>query len=268
MTGPTHWKAEQARAWGAAPWQNIAENVLFAVHGELVTRLAPRPGEHWLDLATGTGAVALRAARAGAQVSALELSPTLVHTARRLAAKQGLAIRFKIGDAEQLPYRDASFDVISSAHGVVFAADHAAVARELARVCRPRGRLGLTYWQSNPELEQMMDRLGNARPANADKPRDWRQPQYVNRLLGDEFEHELVAATCSWTAESGEAAWRPFTGSDGPAKTGVAALPPAKREALHHDWVEYFERHRADGAVSVPRSYLLILGRRRARGGR
>jgi SAM-dependent methyltransferase len=265
MTGLTHWKAEQARAWGAAPWQNIAENVLFAVHDELVTRLAPRPGEHWLDLATGTGAVALRAARAGAQVSALDLSSALVHTARRLAAKQALAVRFDIGDAERLPYRDASFDVVSSAHGVVFAADHAAVARELARVCRPGGRLGLTYWQPNPELEHVMNRIGYARPANADNPRDWRQPQYVDGLLGDEFELEFVAATCFWTAESGEAAWRLFTGSDGPAKTGVAALPPAKREALHHDWVDYFERHRADGAVSVPRPYLLILGRRRAR---
>lgn len=268
MTGLAHWQAEQARVWGAAAWQNIAEGVLSAVHEELVARLAPHPGERWLDLVTGTGAVALRAAGAGAEVSALDLSPALVRTARRLASKQGLAVRFTIGDAERLPYPDASFDVVSSAHGVVFAADHRAVARELARVCRYGGRLGLTYWRSHSELEQLLDRTVHARPPDADNPRDWRQPRYVVRLLGADFELQHVEATCAWTSDSGEAAWRLFTDSDGPARTGVAALPPAKREALRRDWVDYFERHRIDGRVSVPRPYLLILGRRRAGGGR
>ena len=112
MTGLAHWKAEQARVWGSAAWQNIAESVLSAVHEELVGRLAPHPGDRWLDLATGTGAVALRAARAGAEVSALDLSPGLVRTARRLAARQGLAVRFTIGDVERLPYPDASTAVV------------------------------------------------------------------------------------------------------------------------------------------------------------
>jgi SAM-dependent methyltransferase len=265
MTGLAHWKAEQARVWGSAAWQNIAESVLSAVHEELVTRLAPRPGDPWLDVATGTGAVALRAARLGAEVSALDLSPALVRTARRLSAKKGLAVRFDIGDAERLPYPDASFDIVSSAHGVVLATDHAAVARELARVCRIGGRLGLTYWLPNQELERLMERIGNARPANADNPRDWREPRYVNGLLSSSFQLAFVEAPCSWIAESGEAAWRLFIDSDGPAKIGVAALPPEEREALHRDWVDYFERHRRNGAVRVPRPYLLILGRRHAR---
>ena len=268
MTGLAHWKAEQARVWGSAGWQSIAESVLSAVHEELVARLAPHPDDRWLDLATGTGAVALRAARAGAEVSARDLSPALVRTARRLAASQGLAVRFDVGDVERLPYPDASFDVVSSAHGVVFAADHRAVARELARVCRVGGRLGMTYWRSNPDLEQLVDRVGSTRPPTADNPRAWRQPQYVNRLLGADFDLELVEAVCPWIADSGEAAWRLFTGSDGPARTGVAALSPAKREALRRDWVDYFERHRSGGRVSVPRPYLLILGRRHAGGTR
>jgi SAM-dependent methyltransferase len=236
MNDPTHWKAEQARAWGSAPWQNIAEGVLSVVHDELVARLAPHPGDRWLDVATGTGAVALRAARAGTEVSALDLSPALVRTARRLAAEQGLAIRFTVGDAERLPYPDSS--------------------------------LGLTYWRPNSELERLMDRVGYARPPDADNPREWRQPRYVNRLLSADFELEYVEATCLWTAESGESAWRLFTDSDGPAKTGVAALSPVERQALRRGWVDYFERHRQDGAVSVPRPYLLILGRRRGGGRR
>jgi SAM-dependent methyltransferase len=258
------WKAEQADVWGSASWENVAEGMLYPVHDELVTRLAPRPGERWLDLATGTGAVALRAARAGAAVTAQDLAPALLDTARRLADKEGLPVRLDVGDAEKLPYPNASFDVISSAHGLVFAVDHAAVARELARVCRPGGRLGITYWRPNPELQRLMERVGYQRPAEADSPRDWARPEYVNELLGDDFELEFVEAICPWAAASGEATWQLFIASDGPAKAGVAALPPPQRDALHHDWVAYFERHRENDGVSVPRPYLLTLGRRRA----
>ena len=92
------------------------------------------------------------------------------------------------------------------------------MAHELARVCRPGGRLGLSYWQSSPELEQLMDRVGYARPQTADNPRDWRQPRYVSRLLGADFALEFVEAACFWIAESGEAAWRLFIGSDDPPR--------------------------------------------------
>jgi SAM-dependent methyltransferase len=264
MTSLARWKTKQADVWGSASWQNVAETMLSPVHNDLVTRLAPRPGERWLDLATGTGAVALRAARAGAEVTGQDLAPGLLETARRRAGEEGLEVRFDVGDAERLPYPDASFDVVSSAHGVVFAIDHAAVARELARVCRPGGRLGITYWRPNPELRRLMDRVGYQRPAQADSPSDWARPEYVTELLGADFELEFHEAICPWSAESGEATWQLFIASDGPAKAGVAALPPPQRDALHRDWVAYFERHRENDRVSVPRPYLLTLGRRRA----
>jgi SAM-dependent methyltransferase len=264
MADVGNWKAEQARVWGAASWQDIAETELFRVHDELVSRLAPRPGERWLDLATGTGAVALRAARAGAVVTAQDLAPALIETAGRLAAKEGLQIRFDVGDTERLPYPDAGFDVVSSAHGVVFAVDHAAAARELARVCRPGGRIGVTYWRRNPELAALMDRIGYQRPTGAGRPRDWARPEYVTELLGGEFDLEFVEAVCPWTGESGEATWQLLITSDGPAKAGVAALAPGEREALHRDWVEYFEGHRTGCGISAPRPYLIVLGRRKA----
>jgi hypothetical protein len=113
-----------------------------------------------------------------------------------------------------------------------------------------------------------MERVGYTRPPEAGRPRDWAEPEYVSDLLGGDFELEFVEAVCPWTAESGEATWRLFIGSDGPAHTGVAALPPRDRDALHSDWVDYFERHRKDGRVSVPRPYVLILGRRRVAGAR
>jgi SAM-dependent methyltransferase len=257
------WKAAQARVWGSANWQAIAEAELFRVHDALVERLGPRPGERWLDLATGTGAVALRAARAGAEVSAQDLAPGLIETARTMAARDGLSVRFEVGDAERLDYPDASFDVVSSAHGVVFATDHSAVARELGRVCRPGGRVGLTYWLPNPELAELMERFGYRRPEGADSPRDWGRPAYVTDLLGHEFELEFFEDVCPWTGDSGEQIWQLTVSSDGPARAGLAAMRPTERNALHRDWVAYFERHRGQDGISAPRPYLLVLGRRR-----
>jgi ubiquinone/menaquinone biosynthesis C-methylase UbiE len=257
-------KADQARIWGSASWHEIAERQLFPVHDELVARLQPRSGERWLDLATGTGAVALRAAHAGAEVTAQDLAAELIDAARRLAAEEALTIRLDVGDAERLEYPDASFDVVSSAHGVVHAYDHVAVAGELARACRPGGRLGLSYWLPNPELQALMERVGYARPPGADLPRDWVRRDYMTGLLGEAFELEFAEAVCPWTGESGTAMWRLLTESDGPAREGVARLGAAERAALERDWIEYFERHRTSDGVSAPRPYLLILGRRRA----
>ncbi|MGZ4172927.1 MAG: class I SAM-dependent methyltransferase [Solirubrobacteraceae bacterium] len=106
------------------------------IHEDLIGRLGVEAGEHWLDLATGTGAVALRAARRGANVTGQDLAEALIETARGLAGEQGVAVTFEVGDCEQLPYDDASVDVVSSAQGAMFAPDHEAVAKELARVCR------------------------------------------------------------------------------------------------------------------------------------
>jgi len=257
-------KADQARIWGSASWHEIAARQLFPVHDELVARLHPQPGERWLDLATGTGAVALRAARAGAEVSAQDLAPGLIDTARGLAAAEGLSVQFAIGDAEGLDYPDASFDVISSAHGVVHAYNHGAVASELARVCRPDGRLGLTYWLPNPGIQALMERVGYARPPGADLPSDWVRRDYVSGLLAGAFDLEFAEAVCAWTGESGAAMWRLLIESDGPAREGVAGLGAVERAALQRDWIDYFERHRTPRGISAPRPYLLVLGRRRA----
>jgi ubiquinone/menaquinone biosynthesis C-methylase UbiE len=107
VTALAELKADQARIWGSASWQQIAERQRFPVHGELIARLGPRRGERWLDLATGTGAVVLRAARAGARVTGQDLAPELIETARDLAAKEGLSVDFDVGDAERLDYPDA-----------------------------------------------------------------------------------------------------------------------------------------------------------------
>jgi hypothetical protein len=137
------------------------------------------------------------------------------------------------------------------------------VASELARVCRPGGRVGLTYWLPNPELEALMERVGYARPPGADLPGDWVRREHATALLRGAFDLEFVEAVCPWTGESGAAMWRLLIESDGPACEGVAGLSATEREALERDWIDYFEAHRTPEGINAPRPYLLILGRRR-----
>src|SRR3954452_18202627 len=115
-------KERQATVWGGAPCEKIAET-LEPMHAKLVERLAPQPSERWLDIGCGTGDVAFRAAAAGAHVTGSDLSPALIETARRQADEQGLRLTLEVGDAERLPYDDASFDVASSSVGMISAPD-------------------------------------------------------------------------------------------------------------------------------------------------
>ena len=255
-------KAQQSEAWGSAPWEPMATR-LAAIHDHLVARLAPGRGERWLDVGTGTGAVALRAARARAQVTGIDLSPVMVDTARRLAGEQGLGIRFEVGDAECLHYEDATFDVVASALGVFLAPDHGAAARELARVCRTGGRLGLIAWRADPEAERMHAPFWPAREPGVGDRRDWGREEYVTKLLGHDFELEFEEGELQLTAGSGEEVWRLFTSYDGAAKAQVDSLDPRRAKEYRRAYIAYHERHRTNDRISLPRRYLLTLGRRR-----
>ncbi len=257
-------KTRQAEVWGSAPWERVAET-LAPLHDHLVGELSPRAGERWLDAATGTGAVAIRAALAGAEVTGLDLAPRLVETARRLAAEEGLAIRFDVGDCEHLPYDDASFDVVASAVGVIFAPDHSAVARELGRVCRLGGRLGLVSWRPNAAYSAVLEPFRSPPEAGAGDPDDWGREEYVFDLLGDVFELTFMEGKHALRGESAEAIWRLFTTAHGPFKAQLESLDARHRAQLHRSFVAYLESYRADGGISAPDDYLLVLGSRRRR---
>jgi SAM-dependent methyltransferase len=258
-------KASKAAMWGSARWERVAET-MADIHDRLVAALGPRPGQRWLDIGTGTGAVAVRAARAGAEVTGQDLAPALIKTARRLAADQGLTIRFDVGDAEQLPYPGASFDVVASAHGVVFAADHAAAARELARVCRPGGRLGITAWRpggASGDFQRLLARFNPPAPRGP-APGDWGRVEHATELLGDAFELEFAPEVWIQTGGSGEAIWQLLTTCSPPFKHLAESLDPDARAQLHAAWVNYYEGHRRSGEIRAPNEYMLVLGTRRA----
>jgi SAM-dependent methyltransferase len=248
--------------WGSAPWERVAET-LAPLHDHLVAELAARAGERWLDAATGTGAVAIRAARAGAEVTGLDLAPRLVETAERLTADEGLAIRFDVGDCENLPYDDASFDVVASAVGVIFAPDHSAVARELARVCRPEGRLGLVSWRPNPAYSAVFEPFRPPSEPGAGDPYDWGRREHVRDLLSDAFELRFVDGSHALRGESADAIWELLTTAHGAFKSLLESLDARGGEELHSAFVAYLERHRVDGGISAPDDYLLVTGARR-----
>jgi SAM-dependent methyltransferase len=258
-------KERQAVMWGAAPFENYV-HWLVEMHDDLVERLDPKPGERWLDVACGTGEVAFRAAEAGAEVTGSDLAPGLIETAKRLAAERGLDIDFHVADCERLPYEDASFDVVSSAVGVMFAPDHRATAGELARVTRPGGRIGLTNWKADTGVHDMFKAMSPFQPApppGVGSPFDWGREERVRELLGDAFDLEFVERDCPQPGESGEAVWQDFLDTYGPSRTLSDSLEPERRAELARAMTDFFEQYRRDGGIHQPRAYYVVLGTRR-----
>jgi ubiquinone/menaquinone biosynthesis C-methylase UbiE len=233
------------------------------VHEHLIELLDIRPGQRVLDLATGTGAVALLAARAGAEVTGLDLAEPMIAKARAAAAQAGLDVRFDLGNVEHLPYDDASFDVVTSAFGFVFAPDHANVADELRRVMRSGGRLGFTAWKPNPRLGELYRRFTHE-PLEGREAYEWGREDHVEDMLAEEFELEFEDGTLWLEASSGEEIWELFSTSAPPVQALLSQLDEPRAEEFHQAFVELYEGYRTpNDGVRAPRRYLLVLGTRR-----
>jgi ubiquinone/menaquinone biosynthesis C-methylase UbiE len=256
-------KARQSVVWGNGPYQRVTET-LADLQEHVVERLGPAPGERWLDLATGTGAVAELAASRGATVTGLDLAPALIETAKARAHEYSLEIDYVVGDCERLDLVDASFDVVSSTCGVMFTPDHEAAAGELARVTKPGGRIGLVNWAPSAGVADLFRIMAPFQPAPPpSNPFEWGDEAHVEELLGDAFELTLERHVSPLALDSGEAYWELFSTSYGPTKTLAESLGE-RSEELHRAWVDFFEtNHRANGRVVHAREYLLVLGTRR-----
>ncbi|MEI8104632.1 MAG: class I SAM-dependent methyltransferase [Actinomycetes bacterium] len=236
--------------------------VLAPVHDELVDRLAPHPGERWLDLASGIGDVSIRAARAGAEVTGIDSAWPIVEWARADAEAAGLAIHFDVGDVEYLPYDDGEFDVIASNFGFIFTADHANVAAGLARVAKPGARLGFTAWKPNPKLGELYRRFTDE-PLEGRESTEWGREDHVEDMLGEDFELEFEDGTLWIDTDSGEELWELFSTTAPPVIALLGKLDAAAKEAFHAGFVELYETYRDGARIRAPRRYLLTLGTRR-----
>ena len=243
-----------ADTWSGASYERIAET-FAAIHDRVVAALAIEPGTRVLDVACGTGGVALRAARAGADVVGTDISADQLAKARRAADTEGLAIRFEQGDVQELPYADAEFGAAASVFGAIFAPDHERVAAELARVCRRGGRLALTAWPVD-EWSETHARAGRTFVEGADA-REWADEQHVRTLLGDAFELELQTGEWRIEADSGEALWELASTSMPPLRAWLAEQSEQARARAEQVYLDQL----ASGVLA--RNYVLVLGTRR-----
>ena len=260
-------KERHAAMWGSAPFERVAWT-LQDMHETVVAAMDGGPGKKWLDIGCGTGELAFMAAATGADVTGSDLAPNLVETARRQAAERGLDIPFEVGDAERLPYGDASYDIVTSSIGAIFAPDHAAVASELARVCRPGGRLGMTAWMTGGGVDRFFEIINSYAPPphpDAGVPFAWAEPEYAEMRLGDAFELEFSQHNSPWQEETPIAVWELMSESFGPIKTLLGVLPPERAESFRTEMLEYLEEERTDEGIDIERLYRLIVGTRKGR---
>ena len=257
-------KARQGVMWGTGAFDEIADTI-SDVHHAVVQHLAPGVGESWLDLACGTGRIAELAADAGASVVGIDLAPGLIEVAKRRAAERGLEIDYRVGDCEALDgVDDASFDVVSSSFGIMFAPDHEATAGELARVIRAGGRLALANWTADGSVGALFRAMGpfqaGAMPSN---PLEWGNEAHVRDLLADSFElvFEPRVSTVEW--ESGAAMWEIMSTKFGPMVTLNASLDDERRAELAATVVGLTEQSRRGDHIVDDRAYLLVTGTRR-----
>ena len=159
-------KLRQHAAWSSGDYA-VVGTTLQIVGEELCEALDLRSGQNVLDVAAGNGNVTLAAARRWCDVVSTDYVPSLLERGRLRAAAEGLSVEFKEADAEALGFADASFDVVVSTFGVMFAPDHDKAAAELARVCKSGGKIGLANWTPEGFIGQLFKVLGKYLPPPA-----------------------------------------------------------------------------------------------------
>jgi SAM-dependent methyltransferase len=258
---PHNERAASVWSSGGRDYEEIIRGVYDGID-TTVARLNPHPGERILDVATGTGITARACARRGAEVTGIDIAAGLLDAARGLSG--GLAIDYRLGDAEALPVADASFDAVVSTFGVMFVSRPEAAAAELARVCKPGGRLALATWTHDGAIAEM---FGVMRPYMAAPPAvspfDWGRRERLEALLGEAFDLTIATETSHYVETGGEAAWNTFVTGYGPTRMLAASLDDDRRAALKRDFVAFHERFREGHGIHVPRTYVVTTGVRR-----
>jgi SAM-dependent methyltransferase len=181
-------KQKHKTMWASGDYPVMVETFLLPLGPRLVEACGIGPGMRVLDVASGTGNAALPAAAAGAEVVASDLTPRLLEAGRKRADDAGLVLQWQEADAEHLPFEDASFDVVMSSIGVMFAPHHQAAADELVRVCRPGGTLGLLSWTPEGMIGDLFRTMGPFAappPPGAQPPPLWGSEEHLAELFGD-----------------------------------------------------------------------------------
>jgi SAM-dependent methyltransferase len=255
--------------WAAGDYAAVAEMIDETPPRDLFARVDVAPGQDVLDVATGTGNLALRAAAAGARVVGLDLTPELFVTARERADRDGVVVEWVQGDAEELPFEDERFDVVLSAFGVQFAPRHAVVARELARVCRPGGTIGLVNWTPEGQVGELLRTVGRHLPPPPDfasPPPLWGSEQHVRELFASlGVTLEFTRGLNPWQCDSPEHYVAFMETHYGPVVKARERLTGEGRwEQCRRDILELVQRRNeaTDGSLLMYSEYLVTVARK------
>ncbi|HWH43397.1 MAG TPA: methyltransferase domain-containing protein [Thermoleophilaceae bacterium] len=263
-------KARHRAMWASGDYPSMVETFLLPLGPRLVEACGIEEGMRVLDVAAGTGNASIPAAALGAEVTASDLTPELLDVGRRHAESRGLTLEWVEADAEHLPFEDASFDVVMSSIGVMFAPHHKAAADELSRVCRPGGTVGLLSWTPEGMIGALFRTMGPFAPPpppGAQSPPLWGSEEHLAELFGDRIDwrtlerEDLEISAFRRPREYGEH----FSARYGPTITARANAEKNGRGAEFDEALNAFcdewNRGTEDDAL-FQKEYLLAVGTR------
>jgi SAM-dependent methyltransferase len=252
-------KTKQQAMWASGDFAIVGTTLQIV--GELVCEAVDlRAGERVLDVAAGNGNVTLAAARRFAVVTSTDYVPALLEGGRRRAEAEGAEVTFKVADAEALPFPGESFDVVLSTFGVMFAPDHEQAARELMRVCRRGGRIGLACWTPGGFLGDLFRVVGAYVPPvpGVQSPLLWGTDAHIQNLFKGASTIRHTVQQFAFRYLSPEHFIDVFRSYYGPVHKAFAALDAGRQAALEADMMALLRRLNEGGANSlvVPGEYL------------
>jgi SAM-dependent methyltransferase len=256
-------KKRQQRMWSSGDY--AAFGTALQIMGELLCEAVDlRPGQRVLDVATGGGNTALAAARRYADATGIDYVPSLLERGKKRAAAEGLEVDFTKGDAEDIPFADAAFDVVLSTVGVMFAPDQERAANELLRVCRRGGKIGLANWTPNGFAGELGRLFGDYLPAppGLEPPVLWGTEERLRELLGGGIARlDITPRNFVFRYRSIQHYLHVLHNHLGPTRQAFEALEPARRESLETDVADLVQRFNRSGdeTMVVPSDYLEVV---------
>ena len=259
-------KARQQGAWSSGDYAMVGTTLQIV--GEMLCEAVDiRGGQRVLDVAAGNGNATLAAARRFAEVVSTDYVGALLERGRERAAAERLPVAFQEADAENLPFADASFDVVLSTFGVMFTPDQERAARELMRVCRPGGKIGLANWTPDSFIGKLFKTIGKylPPPAGVKPPSLWGNKDHLQALFGAQATVTTQSRNFVFRYHSPQHWLEIFRDYYGPVLKAFAALDEAKRDALEADIHALLDAVNVaeDGTLVAPSEYLEVVITRR-----
>lgn len=252
-------KGRQRTVWGAGDYARIG--VTLQIVGEqLCEAVDLRSNQRVLDVAAGNGNATIAAARRFAEVVSCDYVPALLERGRRRAEADGLKVTFREADAEALPFEDGSFDVVLSTFGVMFAPNQQQAARELMRVCRPGGKIGLASWTPDGFIGRLFKIVGRRvpPPAGLKSPALWGDNAYLETLFGPQAAVAGEKRMFNFRYKSPAHWLEMFRDFYGPVAKAFEAIDADRRPALSAEILALIEQFKlpGDGGLVAPGEYL------------